>query len=186
MLSVLRFPGLLLNACGPRPCTSGPRWRRLLSRSELSAPTGPSCFWVNRRFSTRAEPQLASIPPGPPATYLTLGQKTVPNQSNARSHVSLRISAIAFWHDPFPHPQCLSGGTQIGLAGTCWGHYGYSDTSSSVPHPTLSRTPGPIFISAEHPLPLVAVSTEWPAIMPLPRRLRIRLVNWQLVRFSRT
>jgi len=114
----------------------------------------PFVLLVNRRFSTRAEPQLASIPPGPPATYLTLGQKTVPNQSNARSHVSLRISAIAFWPDPFPHPQCLSGGTQIGLAGTCWGHYGY-------PTPPL---PSHILLYRAHPaqsLSLRNIHSPW-------------------------
>src|SRR6266481_977616 len=110
---MLLFPGLLLNVRRPRPFTLGARLKRLPSRSKLSPPTGPSFFSVNRRSSTRVEPQLASIPPGPTATYLTEAQKTILNQSNARSHVSPRISAIAFWPDPFPHPQRLSGGTQI-------------------------------------------------------------------------
>ena len=155
-------------------------------RSELSPPTGPSFFSVNRRSSTRVEPQLASIPPGPTATYLTEAQKTVPNQSNARSHVSLPISAIAFWPDPFPHPWPLSGGTPILLAATFWGAPWISDSFSSVPHPHSIAHRRPIFISAEHPLPLVEVSTEWPAIMPLRRRLRIRLVNLQTITVSAT
>ena len=84
------------NAREPQPSTLEARSQRSSNRSELSPPTGLLFFSVNRRFSTRIELQLASIPPGPTATYLMEAQKTIPNQSNARSHVSLRISAIAF------------------------------------------------------------------------------------------
>jgi phytoene dehydrogenase-like protein len=48
-----------------------------------------------------------------------------------------------------------------------------SGSFSSDPHARSIAHRGTIFISAEHPLPLGEVSTEWPATMPLRRRWRI-------------
>jgi phytoene dehydrogenase-like protein len=53
------------------------------------------------------------------------------------------------------------------IGATFWGAPWISDSFSSVLHAHSIAHRGPIFISAEHPLPLVEVSTEWPAIMPL-------------------
>jgi hypothetical protein len=54
--------------------------------------------------------------------------------------------------------------------------------SQSKSRPRSIALPCLIFICVEHRLPLVAVSTEWPVIMPRPQRLRIRLANLQLVK----
>src|SRR5260370_26648627 len=182
MLSERLFRGLLPNARELRPFTLGARLKRSSNRSELLPPSGPSFFLVNHRSLTRVEPRLASIPSGPTAMYLTEARKTIPNPSKTRSHVLLRISEIAFWPDPSPHPQHLSDGTQTWLEATSWEVSWISVRFSSVLRPRFIALPSLIFICVEHRLPLVAVSTEWPVIMPPPQRLRIRLANLQLVK----
>jgi hypothetical protein len=113
-------------------------------------------------------------------------QKATQNRSNARLDVSPRIFAIAFWLDPFLHPPRLSWNPNL-IGGDIWGVRWISDSFSSVPRPHSIADRGPTFISAEHPLFLVEVSTESAGIMPLlQRRLRIRLLDLQLVRHPST